>query len=214
MIYKEERKAVAAIMRRLYKQGLTTSSGGNVSMKNNEGYIFITASQTDKSTIKWKEIIVIDENGQNTTPELKPSMELGMHLAIYKSRKDIFAVVHAHPVFSSTLAVAGIKPISSVTGESRFILGDISLTEYKTMGSDDLAEACAKSLQNSEVSILKNHGAICVGKNLAEAYNRMEVLELTCRIHYNSLLINSCNEIDTIGIEKIDNMKGSAFNQI
>jgi len=214
MKFKEERKAVAAIMRKLYTRELTTSSGGNVSMKNNAGCIFITASQTDKSSIKWKDIIVIDENGMNVTPELKPSMEIGMHLEIYKMRKDIFAVVHAHPVFASTMAVAGIKPKSSITGESRFILGDIALTDYHMMGSNELAISCANSLHKSEVSILKNHGAVCIGSSLQEAFNRMEVLELTCRIQYNTMIMNTCNELDTNEIQKIDKMKGSASNKI
>ncbi|MCK9321509.1 MAG: class II aldolase/adducin family protein, partial [Bacteroidales bacterium] len=141
-------------MRRLYKQRLTTSSGGNVSMRNSDGYVFITASQTDKSCIKWKETIVFDPKGENLTPELKPSMEFEMHQDIYKTRKDVFAVVHAHPVYASTFAVTDIKPVSSMTGEARFVLGEIAMVDYKLMGTEDLATNCASVLKNADAAIM------------------------------------------------------------
>lgn len=207
MIYKEERKAVARTMRRLYNQKLTTSSGGNVSMRNADGFVFITSSQTDKSCIKWKEIIVFDTNGKNLTPNLKPSMESAMHLEIYKARNDVFAVVHSHPVYASTFAVTDIKPESSLTGEARYVLGEIELIGYELMGTKDLAETCAKTLQNSDAAIMKNHGAICVGKSLFEAYDRMEVLEFTCNVYFNTLLLKNCNKLDKEMLQRIDRLK-------
>jgi L-fuculose-phosphate aldolase len=207
MIFKEERKTVAKIMRRLYKQGLTTSSGGNVSMRNKNGIIFITASQTDKSSIKWAEIIAFDADGNNLTPALKPSMESAMHTEIYKSRPDVFAIVHAHPVYASTFAVTDFKPESSMTGEARFVLGEIAVADYKLMGTQELAKTCAESLQNADTAIMKNHGAICIGKTLFEAFDRMEVLEFTSKIYFNSLLLKNCNILDEEDLSKIDGMK-------
>lgn len=207
MIFKEERKAVAKIMRRLYAQGLTTSSGGNVSMKNADGYIFITARQTDKSCIKWKSIIVIDNEGNNLTPELKPSMECGMHLAIYKERENVAAIVHSHPVFASTFAVSDIKPESSLTGEARYVLGDIAFTGYKLMGTPELAEEVANSLKESDTAIMKNHGAISIGKTLYEAFDRMEVLEFTCKVYFNTLLLKNKCCLSCEELAKIDKLK-------
>ncbi len=207
MIFKDERKSVAQIMRRLYKQKLTTSSGGNVSMRNKDGIVFITASQTDKSCIKWKDIIVFDVNGNNLTPDLKPSMESAMHTEIYKSRPDVFAIVHAHPVYASTFAVTDYKPESSMTGEARFVLGEIAVTDYKLMGTDDLAKACAESLKNSDTAIMKNHGAICLGKTLFGAFDRMEVLEFTAHMYFNTLVLNNCQKLDEKELKKIDGLK-------
>lgn len=207
MIYKEERKAVAKIMRRLYKQRLTTSSGGNVSMRNTDGMIFITASQTDKSCITWNNIIVFDKNGKNITPELKPSMEFGMHTEIYKTRSDVFAIVHAHPVYASTFAVTDTKLESSMTGEARYILGEIAVADYKLMGTPDLAKACAESLTKSDSAIMKNHGAICLGKTLFEAFDRMEVLEFTAQMYFNTLVLNNCQKLDDNELKRIDGLK-------
>ncbi|MDD4149318.1 MAG: class II aldolase/adducin family protein [Bacteroidales bacterium] len=207
MIFKEERRFVAKTMRRLYAQRLTTSSGGNVSMKNKDGYIFLTASQTDKSCIKWQEIIIFDPKGKNLTPELKPSMEFAMHQDIYNTRKDIFAVVHAHPVYASTFAVTDIKPVSSMTGEARFVLGEIAMVDYKLMGTEDLAKACASSLQNADTAIMKNHGAICIGNSLFQAFDRMEVLEFTCQMYFNTLILENCKMLNDSELKKIDGLK-------
>lgn len=208
MMFKSERKDVARIMRRLYKQRLTTSSGGNVSMKNSDGYIFITASQTDKSCIKYKDIIVFDSELNNLTPELKPSMESEMHINIYKMRPDISAIVHSHPIYASTFAIIDTKFYSSLTGEARYVLGEVAEIDYELMGTKKLAELSANKLKNSNVGIMKNHGAITLGKNLFEAYDRMEVLEFSANMYFNVLLLNSnVNLLSVNEVEKIDRLK-------
>ena len=191
MIFEKERTQVAQIMRRLYERGLTTMSGGNVSFKNTEGYIFITASQTDKSCIDESKIVVLDNTLETLTPELKPSMETGMHLKIYEKRPDISAIVHAHPVFASTFAVSNIQLDTFITDEAGYILGEIAVIEHKTMGSNELAKACSEGLTKYNVGLMRNHGAIAVGSNLTEAFDRMEVLEFTARIYFNSLVLGN-----------------------
>lgn len=204
MMFKKERKEVAKIMRRLYAQGLTTSSGGNVSFKNENGFVFITASQTDKSCIKWKDIIVFDDNKNNITPKLKPSMESGMHLKIYETRKDISAIVHSHPIYASSYAVAGSIPNTALTGEASLLLGKISLSEYELMGTEKLAVEVANKLQDTDVCIMKNHGAISIGKSLFEAFDKMEVLEFVCHLNINSLILNKVNKLSPEQIQEIN----------
>ena len=99
--YKKERKEVAMFMRRLYRQGLTTTSGGNISLKISDDIIVITPSATDKGRMRWKEVGIMTLAGENLTPELKPSIENEMHLSIYRKKKEISAIVHAHPLFAS-----------------------------------------------------------------------------------------------------------------
>src|SRR5512133_2129948 len=99
--FKSERKEVARFMRRLYKQGLTTTSGGNISLKINEEIILITPSATDKGRMKWNDIGIMKTDGENLTPDLKPSIEYEMHLSIYRKKEQTKAIVHAHPVFAS-----------------------------------------------------------------------------------------------------------------
>ena len=190
MKFKSERKQVAETMRKLYAKGLTTISGGNVSCRNDNGYIFITASQTDKSCITENEIIVFDNKLKNLTPELKPSMEYNMHINIYKTRQDIKAIIHSHPIYASTFAIIDKKIDTNITGEIKYVLNDIAEIDYKLMGSQELAKECADKLANYSVGIMKNHGAITLGKTLFEAYDKMEILEFAANLNYNLLLLS------------------------
>lgn len=204
-MFELERIRVAETMRRLYERRLTTVSGGNVSQRNAEGYVFITASQSDKSCIDMRKVIVISPDGENLTPKLKPSMETQMHLNIYKCRPDVMSIVHSHPVYASTFAVSGEAVDSALTGEARYMLGNIGLVGYHLMGSTELAEACAKVVSSCNAAIMIKHGAITVGKTLFEAFDRMEVLENTAQINYNLNAIGCYERMTEKEIAEIDN---------
>jgi L-fuculose-phosphate aldolase len=175
--YKSERKEVAHFMRRLYKHGLTTTSGGNISLRLSEDLILITPSATDKGRMKWKEVGIINIFGENLTPHLKPSIETAMHLAIYKKKKEVLAIVHAHPVFASLFTAIKAKINTNLTAEAKAILGDPLFVEYAVMGSVALAEAAAENIMNSDILLLENHGILTTGSNLLQAFDKIEVLE-------------------------------------
>ena len=128
-----------------------------------------------------------------------------MHLNIYKCRPDVMAIVQSHPVYASTFAVAGEAVDSAITGEARYMLGEVGLVGYHLMGSPELAEACAKVMANSNAAIMVKHGAITVGKTLFEAFDRMEVLENTAHINYNLRTMNCCSRLSDEEIMAIDN---------
>ncbi len=202
-----ERVRVAETMRRLYDRGLTTVSGGNVSMRNSDGYVFITASQSDKSCIDMRKVIVLSPEGENLTPKLKPSMETQMHFNIYKVRPEVMAIVHSHPVYASTFAVAGLTINSAVTGEARYMLGEVGKVAYSLMGSEKLAEICAETMKFHDVAIMEKHGAIALGKTLFEAFDKMEVLENTAHINFNLRSLNCMSQLSEAEISEIDNLK-------
>jgi L-fuculose-phosphate aldolase len=175
--YKAERKEVARFMRRLYKHALTTTSGGNISLRISEKIILITPSATDKGRMKWKEVGIINIFGENLTPHLKPSIETEMHLAIYRKKKDVLAIVHAHPVFASLFTAIKAKINTKLTAEAKAILGDPLLVRYAVMGSRALAEVAAENILKSDVLLLENHGILTTGSNILQAFDKIEVLE-------------------------------------
>ncbi|MGM0649248.1 MAG: class II aldolase/adducin family protein [Bacteroidota bacterium] len=174
---KKEKREVAAIMQRLYQRRLTTCSGGNVSLKSDNGHIFITPSQIDKAAVKEEQIIELDAEGKNLTPGLKASMETAMHLQIYRDRPDVNAVVHAHPLKATAWACSKQELKNNLCGEARYFLGEIVRVPYDLMGSNTLADSVSRCLGNAHAALLNNHGAITTGERLFEAYDRMEVLE-------------------------------------
>jgi L-fuculose-phosphate aldolase len=180
--FKKERKEVARFMRRLYKQGLTSTSGGNISLRVSDDTILITPSATDKGRMKWKEVGIMSILGENLTHDLKPSIESGMHLAIYKSKPGVKAIVHAHPVCASSFTAMKCPIETNLTAEACAILGNPVFVPYALMGTADLANLAAEYVEKSDILLLENHGVLTTGTNLLQAFDKTEVLENAARM--------------------------------
>lgn len=173
---------MARFMRRLYRMGLTTASGGNISLKIQPDIMLVTASSTDKGRMKWTDIGIMRMNGENITHELKPSIEFAMHMAIYKRKSAIGAIVHAHPVFASSFSAMKNKIRTDLTAEAWTLLQAPVMVPYRIMGSIALAEEVAEKSVESHVLLLENHGVLTMGSSLLQAFDRMEVLENAARM--------------------------------
>jgi L-fuculose-phosphate aldolase len=204
--FKAERKEVARFMRRLYKHGLTTTSGGNISLRLYDELILITPSATDKGRMRWKEVGIVNILGENLTPHLKPSIETAMHLAIYKKKKDITAIVHAHPVFASLFTAIRAKINTNLTAEARAILGDPLFVKYAVMGSVALADVAAENILKSDILLLENHGILTTGSNLLQAFDKIEVLENAAKMTLLSEMTGRKNPLDRARILELERL--------
>ena len=201
--YREERREIARFMRRLYRQSLTTTSGGNISLRVAHDIIAITPSATDKGRMKWKEIGLITFKGENLTPELKPSIESEMHLSIYRSR-NIKAIVHAHPVFATSFTAMKRKINTALTAEAYAILGDPVFVPYALMGTKDLASIVAEHIEKSDILLLENHGILSVGADLLQAFDRIEVLETAAKM---TVIVETMGKKSPLTTGRIDEIK-------
>ena len=204
--FKKERKEVARFMRRLYKHGLTTTSGGNISFRISDELILITPSATDKGRMKWKEVGMVTILGENLTPHLRPSIETAMHLAIYKKKKDATAIVHAHPVFASLFTAIRAKINTNLTAEARAILGDPLFVRYAVMGSMALADIAAENILKSDILLLENHGILTTGSNLLQAFDKIEVLENAAKMTLMSELTGKKKPLDRARIMELERL--------
>ena len=204
--YKKERKEVARFMRRLYKHGLTTTSGGNISLRISEETILITPSATDKGTMRWKKVGIMNILGENITTELKPSIEFEMHLAIYKKMKDVKAIVHAHPVFASSFTAMKCKIDTNLTAEARAILGEPLHVPYALMGTTALAETVSENILKSDILLLENHGILTTGSNLLQAFDKIEVLENAAKMTLITEVTKKKSPLTKSRIFEIDKM--------
>ncbi len=204
--YKSERKEVARFMRRLYKHGLTTTSGGNISLRLSEKLIVITPSATDKGRMRWKEVAIVTIFGENLTPDLKPSIETAMHLAIYKKKKEVFAIVHAHPVMASLFTAIKAKINTNLTAEAKAILGDPLLVKYAVMGSVALADIVAESVLKSDILLLENHGILTTGSNLLQAFDKIEVLENAAKMTLMTEMTGKRRPLDRARILELERL--------
>jgi len=175
--YKKERKDVARFMRRLYRHGLTTTSGGNISLRISDDVMVITPSATDKGRMRWKEVGIMSMLGENLTPDLKPSIEFALHLNIYKKNKDVSAIVHAHPVFATSFTAMKSTIDTNLIAEARAVCGEPRFVPYALMGSAELADIVAENAMDADILLLENHGILTTGSNLLQAFDKLEVLE-------------------------------------
>lgn len=173
---KKAAQQIAIFMQRLYRQKLTTSLGGNISIKF-ENKFLITPSQIDKENISYKNILLVDSQGSVLEGEGKPSMETQMHLAIYRANNNIDTIIHAHPQWATLLACSDLLLFNDFTDEGYFVLKNVKYCDYSTMGTIELAEAAAKMATNANILLLKNHGVVSLANSLIEALEQIEVLE-------------------------------------
>jgi L-fuculose-phosphate aldolase len=176
------KREIAYFMRRLYRQGLTTTSGGNISAISRDGLILMTPSATDKGRMRASEIVVMERSGKIVDGALPTTIESGMHMAIYRERTDVAAIVHAHPVTASAFSASSLPIRTDLIAESYAVVGKIGYADYRMMGGKPLAELVASAARNSDCVIMKNHGVIATGKNLLQAFDRLEVLEVAAKM--------------------------------
>lgn len=204
------KEEIAAMARRLYRRGLTTVSGGNISARHVSGSILITRSGPDKGNLSAEDICEISAEGENLSPALSPSMEKEMHLKIYRRRPGINAVIHAHTPIASAFSCTGRNIDTTLTGESYLILRKVQRVAGGTMGSGPLAETAAEAAGSSDVILIENHGPVCLGKTLMEAYNRIEVLEHAARMTLITHLLGGCSPLSGEALENIESLFGNS----
>lgn len=192
----EFKKDVAKWMRRLYAKGLTTSLGGNISLRLKDGSVAITASEVDKGDITPEQIAIVDEHGVCVDTSLKISMETRMHLAIYQTRPDVNAIVHAHAVYASTFAAMEQGINTHLLAEAYNIVGDPSKAGYALPGSERLANMVAGAVMKSNVVLMENHGVLAVGSSLLQAFDRIEVLENAAKMTIVTRLLKDSKGLD------------------
>ncbi|MCS7098249.1 MAG: class II aldolase/adducin family protein [Candidatus Methanomethyliaceae archaeon] len=170
------RKELVKCMKYLHTKGLISGIGGNASVRLSENEVLITPSGLLKAELHPSDIVKIDMNGNVLSGFLKPSREGKLHIAIYRARPDVSAIIHAHNPFTVGITLAG-KKIEPVNYEAWTMFKDVPILEFKLPGSEDLANLVAQNIKSNSAVILQNHGVVTVGKTLMEALYIAETLE-------------------------------------
>lgn len=182
------------IIGRIYRSGMTTTSGGNVSIRDDNGDIWITPSGVDKGNLTIKDIMCVKHDGTITGPH-KPSSEYPFHKAIYETRPEIKAVIHAHPPALVAFSIAGAVPDTKIIPQAYNVCGDIGFAPYGTPGSEDLGQKIAAQFKDKRYRavIMENHGVVLGGTDMMDAYQRFETLEFCCRTIINAKKLGKVN---------------------
>ena len=177
-----ERREVAYWVRRLYRLRLTTASGGNVSRRAGEDRFVITPSGVDKARVLSRQVAVMDLQGGNLTPDLKPSSEGQMHLRLYQQYPRIGAVIHAHPTTVCAFAASETPIDLGLVCETYALLDAPVMAPYALSGTPELAQIVADCAERSSCVLLQNHAVLTTGVDLLQAFHRLELLEEAARL--------------------------------
>jgi L-fuculose-phosphate aldolase len=166
---------------------LVVGTWGNISCQTPGNTIIITPSGVDYHRLKPEDLPEVSADGSMLAGRLKPSSELLMHLAIYKARKDIKAVIHTHSIYGTCCAVLrqAIPPL--VEDIAMVIGGEIEVAEYFLSGTEEFGEACARALGKKNAVLLANHGVVGVGPNLKEALKAALLTEKAAQVYLAAL---------------------------
>jgi Ribulose-5-phosphate 4-epimerase and related epimerases and aldolases len=193
---------INVIIGRIYRNGMTTTSGGNISIKDENGDIWITPSGVDKGSLTVKDIVCIKKDGTKVGLH-KPSSEYPFHKAIYETRPELTAIIHAHPPGLVAFSIARQVPDTRIVPQARNICGEIGFAPYGCPGSEDLGCKIAKQFENPKYKavIMENHGLVLGGIDMMDAYQRFETLEFCCRTIINGKKLGN---IQTLAEEQIN----------
>jgi L-fuculose-phosphate aldolase len=189
------RRDIVRVCRRLHDRGLIAGPDGNVSVRLAEDRILVTPSGFSKADVKEEDLVLLSLGGARIAGTNEASSEVAMHLAAYRARPDIAAVVHAHPPVATGFAVAGLGLAGDVLPELALQVGEVPLVPYATPGTADLPGAMAPWLPNYDAFLLANHGATTLGRTLAEAHQRMESVEHCANILLTARLLGRVNPL-------------------
>ena len=209
MRYQEMREQVCDICYKMWQLGWVAANDGNVSVKLEENLFLATPTGISKSFITPEKLILVNKNGeiQEESNGLRPSSELKMHMRCYAERPDITSVIHAHPPGATGFAVAH-KPMDMYNMiEDVSVIGSVPLTPYGTPSTYEVPEAIAPYLQEHDVVLLENHGALAVGADLVTAFYRMESLELWAKITINAVILGGSHDISRENIQKLIDLR-------
>jgi L-fuculose-phosphate aldolase len=177
MKYPNLREEIVACCRLMAAKGLVAGTEGNVSARDEDGTILMTPSGMNKGEIEPEMLVRLSLDGKVVEGELEPTSEKFMHLEFYRQRPGVGGVAHGHPIFCTAFAAAHQALPENILPELIATIGHVPLVPYGRPSSAKLAAALSPYCRKHNVFLLQNHGATAIGKNVREAYHRLEVVE-------------------------------------
>jgi L-fuculose-phosphate aldolase len=162
---------------KLEEKGLIAASDGNVSRRLGKSRLLITPSGKPKGELKPLDMLLVDLAGNVLAGKGKPSSEMRMHLLVYRERPDVEALVHAHPPMLTALTLAGIPFLAEALPEVWLTIGPVPTAPYATPTTEEVPASIAPFVEGHQAMLLERHGSLTFGRNLKEAYLRVEKLE-------------------------------------
>jgi len=190
------RQSVIDAGNKLVAEGLVARTWGNVSIRINKDQMLITPSGRKYDELELKDIVLVDINTHKYEGDIKPSSEYKLHTEIYKTRPKIGAVIHTHQMNASTVATAG-RTVPPILDDQAQIIGpDIRVAPYALPSTKKIVKATVKALKGRMAALMANHGAVCIGRDIDEAFVVAQVLEKACKAFIEAEFLGGAKSIN------------------
>ena len=201
----EIKKQICDIGKRIYDRGMVAANDGNISVKISENEFLCTPTGVSKGFMTPEYICKVDRDGKviQANPGFKPSSEIKMHMRVYKERPDVNAVVHAHPMYATGFAIAGIPLTQPIMPEAVIALGCVPIAKYGTPSTEEIPDAVSEHLQYFDAVLLENHGALSFSDSLLNAYHKMESVEFYAKLLYISNQLGGPKELSEAQVQRL-----------
>ena len=205
----ELKKMILEIGRRIWTRGFVASNDGNITVKINDNEILTTPTGVTKGFMTQDMILKMSIDGKllSKSAKFKPSSEVKMHLEVYGEREDVKSVIHAHPPYCTSFAVAGIPLDKCVLPEAILTLGAVPIAKYGTPSTREIPDAIKPHIQTSDAILLENHGALTLGQDLLSAYHLMETLEHAAHIVSLAIQLGNVQVLPKDQVDKLMSLR-------
>lgn len=203
-VVEKAKEEVVNIARTIYKEGLVFETWGNVSCRPTEAEIVITPSGIHYEKLQFVDIVVVNISGKVEQGRWKPSTELPLHLAIYKAREDVKAIIHTHSALATAFAVCRREIPVVIEELAQIVGGPVRVADYAPPGSNELALNAVKALgQEENAVLLANHGLVVLAHDLPTALQRCRTIERSAQIILWSKILDSPFILETEEVERL-----------
>ena len=201
----EIKKQICDIGKRIYDRRMVAANDGNISVKISDNEFLCTPTGVSKGFMTPEYICKVDAKGNviQANEGFRPSSEIKMHMRVYRERPDVNSVVHAHPVYATSFAIAGIPLTEPIMPEAVIALGCVPIAEYGTPSTEEIPDAVSKYLQYYDAVLLENHGALAYSDSLLAAYHKMESLEFYAQLLFLSRQLGGPKELSDAQVQRL-----------
>ncbi|MBI1389082.1 MAG: class II aldolase/adducin family protein [bacterium] len=204
----EAKQQIVEIGRRVWTKGWVAANDGNISFKVSDNEFVCTPTGVSKGFMEVGDLLVVDRHARKISGgPLKPSSEIKMHFYVYDQRPDVNAVVHAHPPTSTGFAVAGLSLDACALPEVVALMGQIPLADYGLPSTDEIPKSIDPYIKTNSAVLLANHGALAWGKDLMQAYYRMETMEHFANILLTAVQLGKVNLFTDKQVEALEGLR-------
>ena len=173
----ELRRELVRFGKWLYRLGFMPGTSGNLSVRLDRERLLVTPTGASKYLLRSSDMVIVDLEGRHLDGSRKATSELGMHLAVYRQREDVAAVIHAHPPVATAFACSGKALDEMLCQEAAMTLGPVPLASYATTGTEEVAASLEPLIADHQAILMANHGAVSYGATLLDAFLKMETVE-------------------------------------